>query len=496
MSTFPGYEGPAHPLSTPIEALTAVCTAPYNHRAAGIRNCENAFHLASMILGGRDIIKEFTAARIWPISYGWAPTEIVNFNVNWAAQEVPFPRFGLQLGDGQSADNFMLKIERRVNLMIGEYTMNEYKTYKNLVKHKKRINRVFSEICGDKSFCSRRPGRKMKMPAVAVASCSAVPLKAPRRKSLKGARLNIDETTSSSVQPVKTKSLESTKRKRKFSEQVLDVELEAASGLAQMSRKKSKKAVKKIVAAEVRRVPLVFDDDIFAEPSQKGFSSWPFLRFNFHEQRTPGSENEFVDVDSFSDVVPEVRKEIDTAAAVNDVIEVAEARPSTEASSDFARELELTIHKGEDPVQDVFLIETCEDLPEGQDPSHSIAAFNKSFGTSHRGELLSVGCEVADIGDGKSKILTLWKSPTLIHETGEGTSEQILQSLEQTVCDFGKEPCSSSKKTPGKTSVSLDKGSVKKVIVKDLSKKGSLLLLVLFPLNLTIFLLCLCFVIF
>jgi DNA-directed RNA polymerase subunit N (RpoN/RPB10) len=48
----------------------------------------------------------------------------------------------------------MLEIERRVNLMISEYTMNEYKAYKNLVKHKKRINQVFSEVCGDKYFCS------------------------------------------------------------------------------------------------------------------------------------------------------------------------------------------------------------------------------------------------------------------------------------------------------------------------------------------------------
>jgi hypothetical protein len=62
MSTIPGYKGPAPHLSTPIEALIVVCTAPYNHRAAGIRNCENAFHLASTILGGHDIIKEFTAA--------------------------------------------------------------------------------------------------------------------------------------------------------------------------------------------------------------------------------------------------------------------------------------------------------------------------------------------------------------------------------------------------------------------------------------------------
>jgi hypothetical protein len=119
----------------------------------------------------------------------------------------------------------MLEIERRVNLMIGEYTMNEYKAYKNLVKHKKRINRVFSEVRGDKSFRSRRPGRKLKMPAVVVASCSAAPLQAPRRRSSMSSTMIIDETTSSSVQPTKTGSLESSKRKRKSSEQVSDVEL-------------------------------------------------------------------------------------------------------------------------------------------------------------------------------------------------------------------------------------------------------------------------------
>jgi hypothetical protein len=82
MSTIPGYEGPAHPVSSPVEALTAVSTAEYNHRAVGIRSCENAFHLASTILGDRDIIKEFVAARIWPTSHGWALTQLVNFNVN------------------------------------------------------------------------------------------------------------------------------------------------------------------------------------------------------------------------------------------------------------------------------------------------------------------------------------------------------------------------------------------------------------------------------
>jgi hypothetical protein len=79
----------------------------------------------------------------------------VHFNVNWASQQVPFPKFDIKLRDSQSAEDFMLEIERRVTLMIGEYTMNEYKAYKALVKHKRRINRVFSKVCGDKSFPSQ-----------------------------------------------------------------------------------------------------------------------------------------------------------------------------------------------------------------------------------------------------------------------------------------------------------------------------------------------------
>jgi hypothetical protein len=164
-----------------------------------------------MTLGGRDVIEEFIAAEIWPISYGWAPTEIVTFNVNWATQEVPFPRFDLQLKEGQTIEEFMEEIEKKVDVMIGESTMNEYKAYMNLVKHKKRINRVFSEVCGENSFRSRRSGIDKKAPAVVVASCSAAPLKAPRGKSSKKLKSNIGDTSSSVVCPNKTKPLKSRK---------------------------------------------------------------------------------------------------------------------------------------------------------------------------------------------------------------------------------------------------------------------------------------------
>jgi hypothetical protein len=145
----------------------------------------------------------------------------------------------------------MLDVEKRVTLMIGEYTMNQYKAYKALVKHKRKINRVFFKVCGDKTFPSRRPGWKLKIPAVAVASCSAAPISAPRRRSSKRGPSTVDESTSSGVQPSRTRSLESSKRRRRTSEQISDAELQAASGLAQMSCKKSKKAVKKVISSGV-----------------------------------------------------------------------------------------------------------------------------------------------------------------------------------------------------------------------------------------------------
>jgi hypothetical protein len=72
----------------------------------------------------------------------------VYFNVNWATQKVPFPKFGIKLREDQSAEAFMKEVEKRVNVMVGEYTMNEYKAYKALVKHKKRINHVFPKFLG------------------------------------------------------------------------------------------------------------------------------------------------------------------------------------------------------------------------------------------------------------------------------------------------------------------------------------------------------------
>jgi hypothetical protein len=192
-----------------------------------------------------------------------------------------------------------------------------------------------------------------------------------------------------------------------------------------MSRKKLKKAVRKVASSGVRGVPCAFDDNLFVEAaSQKGSCFWPLLRFNFRDNCPSGFDNEFVDIDSFSDAAPEVRKDVVPDAAVEAPVAATAVDVSLpvhsrdEASPEFTKELELTVHRGEDPVQNAPLLEVREVVSEGQAPSPSLAAFNKSFGTSHRGELLSVGFKATSVGSGASKILTPWKSPALVDETG------------------------------------------------------------------------------
>jgi hypothetical protein len=82
------------------------------------------------------------------------------------------------------------------------------------------------------------------------------------------------------------------------------------------------------------------------------------LRYNFQEHYPSGSENEFVDIDSFSDAGPEVRKEVIPDAAADLPVSATVAatpqsvHPRDEASPEFTKELELTIHRGEDEDQE------------------------------------------------------------------------------------------------------------------------------------------------
>jgi hypothetical protein len=287
------------------------------------------------------------------------------------------PRFNFILKEGQSLEDFIEEVEKKVDAMVGESTLNEYKAYKNLVKHKNRVNRVFSELGAEIALRSRPPGVAKKVPAVAVASCSAAPPKAPRKKPSHKGRSSAGDTSSSIIRPDKTKSLESSKRKCKASEDNSDAEVQAASSLAQLGQKKAKKAIKKIDVTKVRRVPSAFsDDEMTQEPCLTGFSSclWCDLRFGVRHNYSPGSENEFVDVETFSEDVLEVQATAIEPAAEAEAGTSQPLASKDKASPEFTKDLKLTIQRGDDTVEIPSLIEKRDELPEGQDPSPSVIA--------------------------------------------------------------------------------------------------------------------------
>jgi hypothetical protein len=187
------------------------------------------------------------------------------------------------------------------------------------------------------------------------------------------------------------------------------------------------------------------------EPRPKGFSSclWCDLRFNIHRSYSPGSENEFVDIESFSDDVTGAEKAITDSVIVSDAGGDApqSSSPQDKASPGFFEDLEETIQRREDPIENLPVVETHEEVPEGQDPSPSITAFNESFGMSYRGELLSVSREMVVARGGASKFLLLWNLSKFVDETGGEAPTQTLQLLDKTTRDLEKRPSSSSKNT-------------------------------------------------
>jgi hypothetical protein len=79
--------------------------------------------------------------------------------------------------------------------------------------------------------------------------------------------------------------------------------------------------------------------------------------------------------------------------------------------------LERTVSQSGIFLKDPSLIGTREAIPDEQEPTPSVTSYYESFGTSFRGELLSVGGQVASEDGGSPMFSLLWKSPKLMGET-------------------------------------------------------------------------------
>jgi hypothetical protein len=90
--------------------------------------------------------------------------------------------------------------------------------YKHIVKHKRSVNRVFSELGAEITLRPRPPGvdKKTLAPGAPGSSVAAVPSKRRRKRGSQKdkSKAQTENVSSTAMCPSKTKSLVSSKRKR------------------------------------------------------------------------------------------------------------------------------------------------------------------------------------------------------------------------------------------------------------------------------------------
>ena len=62
-------------------------------------------------MGGRDLIEEYLAAKVWPLTRDWLPETFSKVRVAGLKDKLPFPDFGLRKSDEVSDDMIVEEIE-------------------------------------------------------------------------------------------------------------------------------------------------------------------------------------------------------------------------------------------------------------------------------------------------------------------------------------------------------------------------------------------------
>ena len=71
---------------------------------------------ACQVCGGRDVVEEFLAAGIWPLSAGWAPRGFEQKHFARMDYDLTSPVFGLRRPKGSSDEVIVAELEARPHL--------------------------------------------------------------------------------------------------------------------------------------------------------------------------------------------------------------------------------------------------------------------------------------------------------------------------------------------------------------------------------------------
>jgi hypothetical protein len=101
---------------------------------------------ACYVIGSRDVVEEFCAARIAPLSVGWSIGPIEKKKLPGTNVILSYPRFGVSRPAGVSDINFVGDVEKVAEAYLAKYDLKEHASFFGTVGHNKRVNRVFDEL--------------------------------------------------------------------------------------------------------------------------------------------------------------------------------------------------------------------------------------------------------------------------------------------------------------------------------------------------------------
>jgi hypothetical protein len=97
-------------------------------------------------IGGRDLVEEYLAAKIWPLAFGWSATFFSKVKFSKMSHPIPCPQFRLEKPADQSDEMVVVGVEREANALLGVYNNKEHKAFLDCCSHGSRINRCFYEM--------------------------------------------------------------------------------------------------------------------------------------------------------------------------------------------------------------------------------------------------------------------------------------------------------------------------------------------------------------
>jgi hypothetical protein len=106
----------------------------------------SAYFQASHVITTRDALEEFVAADIWPCQPRWGSWAFKTQILPRLDHEVRSPIFNVKHPDGQTDEEIVAEVERKVVQMIGNYTHREWECTQKILKHPGCVNQVFDEM--------------------------------------------------------------------------------------------------------------------------------------------------------------------------------------------------------------------------------------------------------------------------------------------------------------------------------------------------------------